>query len=75
MWRFLTERTEDTEEKMRNENSVGSVREDGMSEGLPKGWIETSFDSVLISISNGIADKQNKKSLGIPVTRIEMSVA
>ncbi len=42
-----------------------------MSEELPKGWVETSFDSILISITNGIAEAQNKTGLGIPVTRIE----
>ncbi len=41
-----------------------------MSE-LPKGWVETDFETVLSSISNGIADKQNKDNLGIPVSRIE----
>jgi type I restriction enzyme S subunit len=42
-----------------------------MSATLPKGWAETSFEKVLISISNGISDKQNKERKGIPVTRIE----
>ncbi|WP_154124279.1 restriction endonuclease subunit S [Grimontia hollisae] len=38
---------------------------------LPKGWMKTNFDSVIESLTNGISDKQNKESQGIPVTRIE----
>ncbi|EPP4133949.1 restriction endonuclease subunit S [Vibrio vulnificus] len=41
-----------------------------MSE-LPKGWVETDFGNVIDSITNGISDKQNKESNGIPVSRIE----
>ncbi|MCG9612246.1 restriction endonuclease subunit S [Vibrio harveyi] len=41
-----------------------------MSE-LPKGWIETTFENLIDSITNGIADKQNKECNGIPVSRIE----
>lgn len=41
-----------------------------MSE-LPKGWVETDFDNVIDSLTNGISDKQNKESNGIPVSRIE----
>ncbi|WP_345882150.1 restriction endonuclease subunit S [Shewanella algae] len=38
---------------------------------LPKGWVQTNFDNVIESLTNGISDKQNKESEGIPVTRIE----
>ncbi|MUK37737.1 hypothetical protein GNP82_09250 [Aliivibrio fischeri] len=38
---------------------------------LPKGWVETDFDNVIDSLTNGISDKQNKESNGIPVSRIE----
>jgi len=38
---------------------------------LPKGWVWTNLEMIVSSISNGITEKQNKKGLGIPVTRIE----
>lgn len=38
---------------------------------LPEGWGEARFGDVLLSISNGISEKQNQERKGIPVTRIE----
>lgn len=38
---------------------------------LPEGWVEARFGDVLLSISNGISEKQNQERKGIPVTRIE----
>jgi type I restriction enzyme S subunit len=42
---------------------------------LPQGWTFAQFDDLVISISNGIAGKQNKDSIGIPVSRIETIAA
>jgi len=42
-----------------------------VSDELPKGWMWTDFDSVLCSITNGLNGKQNKDSIGLPVSRIE----
>jgi len=38
---------------------------------LPEGWAEAIVVDLLLSISNGIPNKQNKEAKGIPVTRIE----
>lgn len=40
-------------------------------DNLPVEWFETTFENVIFSISNGVGGKQNKESVGIPVTRIE----
>lgn len=40
-------------------------------DNLPVEWCVTTFENVISSISNGIGGKQNKESVGIPVTRIE----
>ena len=42
-----------------------------MNGELPEGWVWTSLEMIVSSISNGITEKQNKERLGIPVTRIE----
>ena len=42
-----------------------------MAGKLPKGWVETKFEKIISNLSNGIADKQNKNGIGIPVSRIE----
>ena len=43
---------------------------DGMPT-LPKGWVWATLGEVVVRISNGITQKQNKEKKGLPVTRIE----
>jgi type I restriction enzyme S subunit len=38
---------------------------------LPVGWVETTFGDIFKSVTNGLNGKQNKDSIGIPVSRIE----
>ncbi|MBT7252560.1 MAG: hypothetical protein HN875_02350 [Candidatus Nitrosopelagicus sp.] len=38
---------------------------------LPKGWVKTKLDDVVIRISNGTSEKQTKEKTKFPVTRIE----
>jgi type I restriction enzyme, S subunit len=38
---------------------------------LPEGWVESSYENIIHSMSNGIGGKQNKEGIGIPVSRIE----
>ncbi len=38
---------------------------------LPDGWAETTFGDLIKSVTNGLNGKQNKDSVGIPVSRIE----
>ncbi len=43
-----------------------------MSESiLPEGWVSTTFEMLIKSMSNGIGGAQNKENKGIPVSRIE----
>jgi type I restriction enzyme S subunit len=72
--KFLTEHTEFTERGLYMKESKKQETRESEMDGetvLPEGWVETNFDSILISIRNGISEQQNKSGIGIPVTRIE----
>ncbi|GAH48978.1 unnamed protein product, partial [marine sediment metagenome] len=38
---------------------------------LPNGWVFSNLENIIDRISNGTTIKQNRKGIGIPVTRIE----